>query len=62
MFIGTQSLTGTCTGGLDQQFLVTHLADGLVSGETRKVGNYEVAADGLSVYSGSIRIIGSGVR
>ena len=55
-------MSGTCTGSLDQQFLVTHLADGLVTGENRVAGNYSIAPDGLSVYSGSVRIIGSGVR
>lgn len=61
-FVGTQSMTGICTGAPDQQYLVTFSADGISDGETRTAGVYSIASDGLSVYSGSTRIIGSGVR
>lgn len=55
-------MTGTCMSTVNQEFLTIHEADGLGTGEARSAGAFSIAADGLSIYSGSTRIIGSGVR
>lgn len=62
VFIGAQSMTGMCATNPTQEFLLVHEADGQSTGEIRSAGAFSIASDGLSIYSGTTRIIGSGVR
>lgn len=55
-------MTGACAGGPNQEYLILQESDGWSVGESRTAGAYSIASDGVSVMSGSTRVIGSGIR